>query len=165
MESGALFNADMDLRMDMVIEKRGFRDATASEYSNKAIPLDVTYADPPAVGHMRAGSADRDGLATSKSEARKRSHYARPGHVFFDERGYTLATLTVESFGRLVKEGRNLIDQVAASIVGGTDGMSPARKGVSKERLLQLSQVITQVAISLRGHRSIQTSAEGPPGG
>ena len=63
MESGALFNADMDLRMDMVIEKRGFRDATASEYSNKAIPLDVTYADPPAVGHMRAGNPDRDGVA------------------------------------------------------------------------------------------------------
>ena len=62
------------------------------------ILLDVTYADPQAVGHMRAGSANRDGLATSKSEARKRSHYARPGQVSFDERSYKLATLAVESF-------------------------------------------------------------------
>ena len=33
-----------------------------SEYRSKAIPLDVTYADPQAVGYMRAGSADRDGF-------------------------------------------------------------------------------------------------------
>ena len=76
-ESGAPFNADRDLRMDMVIERGGLRDATASEYRNKAILLDVTYADPQAVGHMRAGSADRDGLVASKSEARKLNHYAR----------------------------------------------------------------------------------------
>ena len=35
-----------------------------------------------------------------------------------------LATLAVESFGRLGKEGIDLIDQVAASIVGGTGGAS-----------------------------------------
>ena len=94
------------------------------EYRNKAILLDVTYADPQAMGHMREGSADRDGLAASKSEARKRSHYARPGQVSFDERSYKLATLAVETFGRLGKEGSDLIDQVAASNVRGTDGAS-----------------------------------------
>ena len=103
-ESGTPFNADRDLRIDMVIEKGGLGDATASEYRNKTILLDITYADPQAVGHMRAGSADRDGLAASKSEARKRRHYARPGQVSFDERSYKLATLAVESFGRLGKE-------------------------------------------------------------
>ena len=54
-------------------------DLMASEYRHKAIPLDVTYADPPAGIHMRARSADRDGSAASTSEARKRSHYARLG--------------------------------------------------------------------------------------
>ena len=78
-ESGDPFNAERDLRMDIVIEMEGLRDATAAEYRNKAILLDVTYADPQAVGHMRAGSANRDGLVASKSEARKRSHYARRG--------------------------------------------------------------------------------------
>ena len=78
-ENGAPFNAEMDLRMDLVIERGGLRDATAAEYRNKAILLDVTYVDSQAVGHMRAGSANRDELAASKSEARKRSHYARPG--------------------------------------------------------------------------------------
>ena len=152
-ESGAPFNAERDLRMDIVIERGGLRDATAAEYRNKAILLDVTYADPQAVGHMRAGSANRDGLAASKSEARKRSHYARPGQVSFDERSYKLATLAVESFGRLGKEGSDLIDQMAASIVGGTDGSSLARKGVCKERLFQIISVTTQVAISRRVHR------------
>ena len=117
-------DADRDLRMDMAVERGGLRYATASEYRNKAILLDVTYADPQAVGHMREGSADRDGLAASKSEARKRSHYARPGQVSFDERSYKLATLAVETFGRLGKEGSDLIDQVAASNVRGTDGAS-----------------------------------------
>ena len=44
MESEVPFNADRDLRIGMVIEN--LRDATASEYRNKAILLDVTYADP-----------------------------------------------------------------------------------------------------------------------
>ena len=60
-ENGAPFNAEMDLRMDLVIERGGLRDATAAEYRNKAILLDVTYADPQAVGHMRAGSSIETG--------------------------------------------------------------------------------------------------------
>ena len=92
-ESGAPFHADRDLRMDIVIEAGGLRDATASEYRDKSILLDVTYADPQARAHMRAGSADRNGSAAFTSEARKRNHYARPGQVSFDERRYKLATI------------------------------------------------------------------------
>ena len=152
-ESRAPFHADRDLRMDIVIEAGGLRDATAPEYSDKAILLDVAYADPQAGVHMRAGSADRNGSAASISEARKRNHCARPGQVSFDEHNYKLATLEVESFGRLGKEGSDLLDQVAASIVGRTDASSLARKGVCKERLFQITFVTTQVAISRRAHR------------
>jgi len=53
----------------------------------------------------------------------------------------------VESFGRLGVEGRNFIDQLAA---GGRDGGSMARKGVVKERLLQIISLTTQVAIPRR---------------
>ena len=81
-----------------------------SECRNKAILLDVTYAGPKAMGHVRAGSADRDGLAASKSEARKRSRYARPGQVS-DESSYKFATLAGESFGRLGKKSSEFIDQ------------------------------------------------------
>ena len=87
------------------------------------------------------------------SEARKRNHYARPGQAPFDERSYKLATLVVESFGRPGIKGSDLIDQVAASIVGGTDASSLARKGVCMERLFQIISVTTQVAISRRVHR------------
>ena len=152
-ESGAHFNAERDLRIDIVIERGGLRNATAADYRDKAILLVVTYADPQAVSHIREGSANRDGLAASKSEAPKRSHYAQPGQVSFDERRHKLATLAVESFGRLGKEGSDLIDQMAASIVEGTDGSSLARKGVCKERLFQIISVTTQVAISRRVHR------------
>ena len=136
--------------MDIVIETRGLRDATASEYRDKSILLDVTYTDPQAGVHMRAGSADRNGSAASTCEARKRNHYTRPGQVSFDERSYKLATLVVESFGLLGKEGSDLIDQVAANIVGGTNASSLARKDVCKERLFQITSVTTQVAISRR---------------
>eukprot|EP00904_Undaria_pinnatifida_P009514 jgi/Undpi1/5693/HiC_scaffold_2.g00967.m1 len=152
-ESGAPFYADRDLRMNIVIEAGGLRDSTASEYRDKSILLDVTYADPQAGVHMRAGSADRNGSAASTSEARKRNHYARPGRVSPDEHSYKLATLAVESFARLGKEGSDLIDQVAASIVGGTDASSITRKGVCKERLFQIISVTTQVAILRRVHR------------
>ncbi|CAN0566661.1 unnamed protein product, partial [Laminaria digitata] len=56
------------------------------------------------------------------------------------------ATLAVESFGRLGVEGSKFIDQLAArlSVVGGRDGGSMGRKGVVKERLLQIVLVTTQ---------------------
>ena len=152
-ESGSPFHANRDLCMDIAIEAGGLRDATASEYRDKSILLDVTYEDPQAGVHMRAGSADRNGSAASTSEARKRNHYAPPGQGSFDERSYKLATLAVESFGYLGKEGSDLIDQVAASIVGGTDASSLARKGVRKERLFQLISVTAQVAILRRVNR------------
>ena len=152
-KSGTPFHADRDLRMDIVIEAGGLRDATAPEYRDKSILLDVTYADPQAGVHMREGGTDQNGSAASTSEARKCNHYARPRQVSFDERSCKLATLAVETFGRLGKEGSDLTDQVATSIVGGTDASSPARKGVCKERLFQIIFVATQVAISRRVHR------------
>ena len=135
--------------MGTLTERGGLRDATASEFRNKAILLDVTYyADPQAVGHMRAGGADRDELAASKSETRKRNHCARSGQVVFDERSCTLAALVVESYARLGKDGSYLIDHAAAGIVGVTDRESLAWKGFCKERLLQVILVTSQVVIS-----------------
>ena len=81
----------------------------------------------------------------------------------FDERSYKLTTLAVESFGRLGKEGSDLIDQVAASIVGGTDGTSLAREDICKERLLRMISATNQVVISRRVHRCKLRSAMGPP--
>ena len=85
---------------------------------------------------------------------RKRQHYARPGHVSFDERSHKRTTVAVDRFERLGVEGSYyFIDQLAASVAGGRDGGSMARKGVLKERLLQIVSVTTQVAISRRVSR------------
>ena len=134
--------------MDLVVEAGGLRDATASEYRNKSTLLDFTYADPQAWDHTWTGSVDQSGQVDSTSEAH--NLYARPGQVSFDECSYKLATPAVESFGRLGKKGSDLIDQVVASMVGGTDGPSPSRKGVCKEHLFQIASTTTQVAISRR---------------
>ena len=56
----------------------------------------------------------------------------------FDERSHKLTTFAVESCGCLGVEGSFFIDQLAATAVGGRDGGSMARKGVLKERLLQI---------------------------
>ena len=151
-ETGAPFNADRDLRMYIVIERGGLRDASASDFRHKSIIVDVTYAEPQAGIHLRAGSADQDGSAASTSEARKRNHYARVGHVSFDERSHKLVTLAVESFGRLGREGSEFIGQLATSVVGARDGGAMAKKGICKERLLQIVSVTSQVAISRRVH-------------
>ena len=104
----------------MEIVRRGGRsDAPNQDYREKSILLDVTHADPQAQVHRQGGRADYDGPAASTSEACKRQHYARPGHVPFDKRSHKLATLAVESFGRLGGRGSAFIDQLAASIVGG----------------------------------------------
>ena len=71
--------------------------------------------------------------AASTSEACKRKHYARPGHVSLDERSLKITTLAVESYGRLGVEGRNFIDQLGARVVGrggwGVDGKERGGKG------------------------------------
>ena len=120
----------------------------------KSILLDVTHADPQAQVHLREGSADHDGSADSNTEARKRQQYARTGHVSSDERSHKLTPFAVESFGRrLGVDGSIFIDQLAASVVGGRDGESMARKRVVRERLLQIVLVTTQFAISRRMSR------------
>ena len=86
--------------------------------------MDVAHADPQAQVHLRA---DHDGSAAFTSEARKRQHYARPGHVSFDERSHKLTTFVEESFGRLGVEASYFIYQLAASVVGGRDGGSRGR--------------------------------------
>ena len=71
----------------------------------------------------------------------------------FEERSHKLVTLAVESFGRLGREGSEFIDQLAKSVAGGRDGGAMAKKGICKERLLQIVSVTSQVAISRRVHR------------
>ena len=139
--------------MDIVTRPGALSNSSSAEYRNKGILLDVTHADPQAQVHLRNGSATSDGTAAQASEARKRQHYARPGHVSFDERSFKLTTLAVESFGRLGEEGCEFIDELATHAAGGRDGGSMARKGVFKERLLQVISVATQVAISRRVQR------------
>ena len=96
--------------MDSVVRRGRLRNVPNPEHRDKSILVNVTHADPQAQVHLQVGSADHDGSASSTSEARKREHYARPGHVSFDERSRELTTFVVQSFGRLVVEGSYLID-------------------------------------------------------
>ena len=77
--------------MDIVGRRWRLRGTPNREYKEISILLDVSQADPQAQVHLPASSTDHDGSAASTSEARKRKHYARPGHVSFNERSYTLA--------------------------------------------------------------------------
>ena len=101
--------------MDIDIWKGCLREAPNREYRDKSILLDVTHAHPQAQVHLRGVSADHDGSAASTSEARKRQHYVRPGHVYIDERSHKLDTLAADSFERLGVEVHQLHRQRAAT--------------------------------------------------
>ena len=101
--------------MDIDIWKGCLREAPNREYRDKSILLDVTHAHPQAQVHLRGVSADHDGSAASTSEARKRQHYVRPGHVYIDERSHKLDTLAADSFERLGVEVYQLHRQRAAT--------------------------------------------------
>ena len=60
--------------MDIIIERGGLRDPSASDFLHKNYLIDVTYADSQVGVHLHAESADEDGSAVSTSEARKRNH-------------------------------------------------------------------------------------------
>ena len=119
MESGAPFTGVQNLSTDIVVSTGALSNASSPEYRNKGILRDVTHADPQAQVDLRNGSATNDGSAARTSEARKRQHYARPGHVSFDKlghvsfdkRSFKLTTLAVESFGRLGEGGYEFIDE------------------------------------------------------
>ena len=147
-DSGEPFTVGINFRNDIVVRRGGFRNAPNPEYRDKSIPVDVTHAGQQAQVHLQAGSADHDGPAASTSEAHKRQHYARPGHVSFDEWSHKLTTFALESFGHLGVEGSRFIDQLAVSVVGGRDGGSMSRKRVLKERLLRIVSVTAKVVIS-----------------
>ena len=132
-ESGAPFTGERNLSMDVVIRPGALDNASSSAYRHKGILLDVTHADPQAQVHLRSGSATSDGTAAQTSETRKRQHYARPGHVSFDERSLKLTILAVENFGRLGEDGYQFIDGLATHAAGGRNGESMALKGVFKE--------------------------------
>lgn len=151
-ESGVPFNADRSLRMGIVIESVGLRDASASDFRLESLFVYVTYADRQAGVHLRAGSYDQHGSAASTSEARRHKHYARPGHVSFGESSNKPFTTPVESFGRLGREGCEFIDELATSVVGGRGGGPRAKKGIRTELFLQIGSVTSQVAISRRIH-------------
>ena len=72
---------------------------------------------------------------------------------FDEERSHKLVTLAVESFGCLGREGSECIDELATTVVRGRDGGAMAKKGICKERLLQIVSVTSQVATSRRVHR------------
>ena len=148
--NGAPFNADRNLRMDIVMGRGGIRDALASDFRHKGILIDLTYADPQAGVRLRAGSADQDESAAFTSEARTHNHYARPGDVCFDERIHKLPTIAVGRFGRARREGSK--SSISWRRVWSEEGMDKAMaKGdIREERLLQIISVITQVAIPCR---------------
>lgn len=105
--------------------------------------LDVTYADPQAGVHLRAGNADKkmdQPLPILKRES-ETATFTLNIHVLFDERSHKLvASIAVERFEHLGRGGRSLIDQLATRVIEGRNGSSMAKKGVRKERLLRLSQ-------------------------
>ena len=89
--------------------------------------------------YLLNGSATTvDGSAVATVETCKVAHYARPGNVYFDERSFKRTTLAVESFGRPGKSGGELVYQIPVSLVGDRPGGPIARKGIVKERLLQV---------------------------
>ena len=76
--------------------------------------------------------------------------------VSFDERIQKLAAfLEVETFGRLGVEGSKFIDQLAASVVGGRDGVGPWEGKRSNETTSSkiVSVTSSQAAISRRVSR------------
>lgn len=56
-----------------------------------------------------------------------------------DARSFKPTTPAVESFGHLGEDGYDFVDEIASHAVGGKEGGSfSTKKGVTKERLLQI---------------------------
>lgn len=99
---------------------------------------------------MRPGTTNNRGgsILVLTFPARNRNQYARPRQVFFDEHTHTLAAVAVESFGRPRKKLYEMLEQVGASILGGTDGEFLPWEGVFNEAV----HVSNNIPINLGNH-------------
>ena len=79
--------------------------------------------------HLPYGSSVIDEAPSASAEARESAHYIRPGQVSFEERGYKLAILAVESFGCHGKSGSQTLDTPARSVIKWTDSDKCAQGG------------------------------------
>ena len=94
--------------VDSVVPAGGLRKASIMVYRHRGLLIDDAVSDPQAMVHLRNGSGDADGSASSSTEVYKSAHNAGPGQCSFDERSYKQTTFAVESFERLVKSSMNL---------------------------------------------------------
>ena len=115
----------------------------------KGISIDGNFAHPQATTQLRNRSTEADGSAASRrAEAHKSVYYVCSGHVSFDECSYKLTTVVaVEHFGCLGKSDTEFVNRLVTSVVGGPNIENLRRKGVVKERLIQIVSVTTQGAI------------------
>lgn len=68
--------------------------------------------------------------------------------MFFDERIFKITTLAVESFGRLERNGEELLENKVNTEVGRKEGEGKTRKGVLMECTNQVMSLKAYVAIS-----------------
>lgn len=108
--------------------------------------------------HLRNGRATS---ADANSETRNSAHYVCPGRVSFDKRSYKLVTLEVEKIGRLGKSAYTLVDQLATSVSRRQGNGTLSRKGILKERLMQINSRTTQVTDHITWNPSIYGRPEG----
>lgn len=112
----------------------------------------------------RASNAFVCGSATSIAKAGS----ARTTLVWsvcrFDKRGLKLATSWIENFNYLSKSSEEMLDYLAAQAFcwrgSGLNGVNIARKGVKRERLLQVIRVVIQVAMPRVPNRHMSLGAK-----
>ena len=89
-ESGASFNADRDSCIDIIIERGGSETRRHRTSNAKACSSTSPTRIPKRGFTCGSQGLTLDETPISAFEARKRNHYARPGHVSFDERSQKL---------------------------------------------------------------------------
>ena len=165
MESGEAFNADRNLRKDIITRRGGLRDAPNREYRDKSILLDVPTQThkckytcrkaalitmdqlplPPRCASVNATMLVR---AMCPRRTKPQACHCSGGMICAP---------------RLGVEGGNFIDHLATNLVGRRDGGSMTRNGVVEELLIEIVSGSTQVTISSRVSR-FKLQTQGPPG-
>lgn len=123
--------------MEITVPTGALRSATLPVYRNRGPLIDEAPTDPQTAVHLRKGNRTINKSAAATSEARKTAHQARRGRVSSTGRSVKHATYPRgRKLGAYVRQpGNELVDQLAAGIIGGEDGGALTRKGILKERL------------------------------
>ncbi|CAM9348147.1 unnamed protein product [Choristocarpus tenellus] len=129
MEDGSPLTVDQNFHLDAVFHAGTLVDAPCQD-KGLLLNVNVTFTEVQVASHLPHSSTSNGVAAVVGAEPQKRTHY----EVSFESCSFNLDTFKGGSFGRLGKQAKKILDELATHAVGGRGARGNSKKRAVKSR-------------------------------